>query len=410
VEDSLNEFYLTEEPADLVLQELLGVTSVTDINRRLKQLERCLEVVNHGLYLDVMDHYDKLVSGMENIHLIEQDLRDSKELAQLGRLRLQDLSSGFLDRALKIVQQQRRRLQLESLSKELQSFGEVCLQTSLKINQATEDGELYQALLLCAEATATLECVDVEKFPVYKSIWSDIEMKRGKVYLKMKDSLTSLCYKFDARLYENVLLAYTSSASFEGVKSAIHEEFMHSINRRLKDTVEDFVRLMENSSTLEALVRQIPTESFVDCLRRVAKRLSRLLYNHHLFSRWHEENDQMHLNSASGFNATKEYVTQLERLKEVLAFYGQLKTDLLRSRKHLWGKLQERFAVFVKFGNQLDIVSSADFCKALGWTNTLIEIGEDFSGETSHDLKEAVAFRCRRWFSFFHQTSWNKLA
>lgn len=410
VEQSLSELYRTEEPADLVLEELCKVSSVSEINVRLKELERCFQVVNHGLYLDVMENYDKFVSGMENIHMVDNDLRESKEMARLGRQRLKELRSVFLDRAMIIVAKQTRRLKIEGLRKELQVFGEVCLQTSLRINQATDEGELYQALLLCAEATATLNSVDVRKFPVYKKITSDVEMKRGKVFLRMKESLTQLCFKFDARLYENVLLAYTSTASFQEVNSAIHEEFMLSTSRRLKETVEEFVRLNETSVSLESLVRHIPTESYVQCMRRVAKRLSRLLYNHHLFSRWHEENDQQNLNSSDGFTTTKQFITSPERLTEVLRFYTLVKTDLLRSRKHLWAKMQEKFALFIRIGDQLDIVSSPDICKALGWANTLIEIGEDFSGESSNDLKEAVAMRCKRWFGFFHQTSWNKLA
>jgi hypothetical protein len=426
LQESVDEVYLTEDPGGLVAGELRQVTTVEQINERLRVLAKCLQAVNHGLYLDVIAHYDKFVNGMENIHLIEHHLRDSKELARRGRQRLLDLKAVFLGRALKIVETQRRRQKLEALWNELQVFGEVCLQTSLKITQAIEEGELYRALTLCSQATAKLESVNVREFQVYQQILSDLLQKQQTIRGKMLGSISQLCGEFEGRVYENLLLATSYLDSFETVKSALLKEFAICVRRCLSESVGKFTVLNEHSTSLTALVRQIPTDCFVVCFRRVARKLSRVLYNHHLFSQWHDEHDRLVAQRAV-FDRGTSPASALSGLPRsdvcqslgdfspkfqvgLQALYGQIKTELITSRKHIWADVQENIAGLFNYGDQLDILPSEDICKVLRWTDTLVQIGEDFSGSNSPALKEAVETRCRRWFKSFHSTSWNNLA
>ena len=60
-EVSINERYKGERPlSQLVAEALEEVTTPSDVEEKVAQLERMQQILTHGLSLEVMDHYDQL--------------------------------------------------------------------------------------------------------------------------------------------------------------------------------------------------------------------------------------------------------------------------------------------------------------------------------------------------------------
>lgn len=72
--------------------------------------------------------------------------------------------------------------------------------------------------------------------------------------------------------------------------------------------------------------------------------------------------------------------------------------------------MQQRLAKFLIDGNQLTFLKINEMSQVLSWFNTFIQIGEDFSGTPSNELKKAIEKKCVDYFNAFHQKTWNNLS
>lgn len=283
-----SEYWETE--SNTLKQELLNLMSIQEINDKIKQYEDYLKVTSHGLFLEVMDHYDAFLTGLDNIQKINFLLEQSKELAKNSRNDIQTMQTTLSIRYLRIVYLKNRQKKLEGLLIEIKKFEEICYAVSLNIKQAIKQGNLYEALELCNEAALKLKTIDVSKYKALAGITETAEKRKGKVYVKMQATLRELCHKFDSHLYENVLLSYMVISSFEDINKAIQAEFMNSVSRLIKESIEETV-LHIPSSSIEQMVKIIPVHFYLTAIRTILKKLTTLMYNHHLLSRWHEENE-----------------------------------------------------------------------------------------------------------------------
>jgi hypothetical protein len=289
LQNSISDDYFSPD-SNLIPAELLSMTSLQDIEHRIKTLEGSLQVTTHGLFLEVMDHYDQFLQGLGNIQLINILLDQSKTLANESREGIHTLQSELFQKYLRIVYLQQRQNRLTGLIAELNSFEEICYSLSLSIKQAIRQGSLFQALELCSQAGVKLKTLDVSKYRALNGIVEAAERRKGKVYVKMQATLRTLCHEFQSTLYENVLLSYMTIATFDDINKAIQAEFMNSVSRLSKEGIEEAVPYIPATS-IEQMVKIIPMANYMNAVRIVLKRLTSLMYNHHLLSRWHEENE-----------------------------------------------------------------------------------------------------------------------
>ena len=289
LQDFLNPEYWSTD-SNILSQEISNISSLSSINDRLKQLENYLNITSHGLFLEVMDHYDNFLNGLDNIQQINLLLEQSKELAKNSREDIQTMQSELSGKYLKIVYLQNKQFRLNGLIEELRKFEQICYAVSLNIKQAIKQGNLYEALELCNEAAGKLENIDVSKYKALTGIAEIAEKRKGKVFVKMQATLRELCHNFNSHLYENVLLSYMKITSFEDINKAIQAEFMNSVSRLIKESIEEASPYIPASS-IENMVKMIPINNYLPVLRIIFKKLTALMYNHHLLSRWHEENE-----------------------------------------------------------------------------------------------------------------------
>jgi hypothetical protein len=399
-----------EDSSQISLSELSNISSLEETMSRLTVLEQCLNVTNQGLFLEVMDHYDQFLTGLDNIQNINILLDQSQTLASESRLEVMSMQNDLKKKYLRITYLKKRHLRLEGLIKELNNFKDICYAVSLSIKEAVRSGNLFQALELCNEATDYIKTMDVSRYLALAGVLEKAEKRKGKIYVKMKASLRELCHKFDPHLYENVLLSYMTIASYEDINKAIQAEFMHSINRLIKESIETITPHLPSSS-IEQMLKMISSSNYIPSIRLIYKNLTTLMYSHHLLSRWHEENEYF-LNSVSEQNSypvTQKFMKNLKKFEEIQGFYVEIKMSLLKNRKFIWEKIQQILAKIVKESEQIQNLTQGEIRKFLSWTNIFIEIGEDFSGLTCNELRAELSSKCRRFFDNFHLTNVNRL-
>lgn len=295
--DQVKPFLLHALPSDYwdhsasqINHEISNISSLQEIDDRIQQLDHYLQITSHGLFLEVMDHYDNFLNGLDNIQQINSLLEQSKILAKNSREDAERIQEEISAKYLTVVYLKKRQERLDVLIGEVKKFEEICYAVSLNIKLAIRQGNLYEALELCNEAAVKLTTIDVSKYKALSGIVEKAEKRKGKVYVKMQSTLRELCHKFDSHLYENVLLCYMTIASFEDINKALQAEFMNSVSRLIKESIEESVPYIPSSS-IERMVKIVPSANYLLAIRTILKRLTTLMYNHHLLSRWHEENE-----------------------------------------------------------------------------------------------------------------------
>lgn len=286
---------------ELVRREISQLSEVTEIDYRIQQLENFLSCATQGIYLGVMEHHQEFrilyaVQGMENIQLISRDLNDCKKLAQQGFIELNSLKEILSLKAFKILMLKQRQINLHKLNQELGHFAKLCYASSLSIKQAIRSDELYYALQLCNQASENLPPAEVMKYKALDHHKKGIEDEKKRIYSLMKEGLCDICKSFSAKKYENILLSYITSESYQNVNivtfiQEIQTQFRDAVMKLIKQAVYESIHIDVNAKILDDIVELIPKDVYLPCLKNICKYLSNLLFNHHLICRWHEENE-----------------------------------------------------------------------------------------------------------------------
>ena len=82
--------------------------------------------------------------------------------------------------------------------------------------------------------------------------------------------------------------------------------------------------------------------------------------------------------------------------------------SLLKNRKFIWEKIQQVLSRIIKESEHINNLTQGEIRKFLSWTNTFIEIGEDFSGLNCNELRNEVAVKCKDFFEKYHSMNLNR--
>lgn len=83
--------------------------------------------------------------------------------------------------------------------------------------------------------------------------------------------------------------------------------------------------------------------------------------------------------------------------------------SLLKNRKFIWEKIQQSLARIISESDQINYFTQGEVKAFLTWTDTFIEIGEDFSGLACQELRASLAVKSKSFFKTFHLTSLGRL-
>lgn len=86
-----------------------------------------------------------------------------------------------------------------------------------------------------------------------------------------------------------------------------------------------------------------------------------------------------------------------------------MQDDLLRNRKYLWEKIQQKCAGLFDHSEQFPTLQTTEVTKILAWTDTFLQIGEDFSGAFSSNMRTAVEKKVEAYFEKVETQTWTSM-
>jgi hypothetical protein len=342
---------------------------------------------------------------------MQESIAGGSAAAKRSRELLSQVKTKVETQVLRLIRLKQRADTLARLEAEFTQFSSICYSVSLSIKQATKKGELYHALQLCKEAAAKLAHIDYKRYDVLKTVAANVEKKTAKVLQKVKARLALLCRNFDATAYENVLLASASAQDASQLALNIHSEFLTAVSSAFKQGVEQWLSAEVGRLQLQSAVHLLPVQMYPRAMQDIFKALVQFMYSNHLFSRWHFENEYVSFSLAAskGCPVTLSYVSDTDSLTRLAASYAFIQDDLLRNRKYLWEKMQQKAAHLLDQGEQWLSLQAEDISRMLVWIDAFLQIGEDFSGAFSTELRDAVKIKVSQYFDRMQSQQWSSL-
>lgn len=83
--------------------------------------------------------------------------------------------------------------------------------------------------------------------------------------------------------------------------------------------------------------------------------------------------------------------------------------SLLKNRKFIWEKIQQNLAKIIVESDQINYYTQGEVKAFLTWTDTFIEIGEDFSGLACQELRASLSVKTKSFFKTFHLANLGRL-
>lgn len=83
--------------------------------------------------------------------------------------------------------------------------------------------------------------------------------------------------------------------------------------------------------------------------------------------------------------------------------------NLLKNRKFIWEKIQQNLAKIISESEQINYFTQGEIRVFLSWTDTFIEIGEDFSGLACQELRTSLILKSKSFFRNFHLLNLSQL-
>ncbi|CAJ1401443.1 unnamed protein product [Effrenium voratum] len=172
--------------------------------------EEWFDDINVTLSQQVMQNYNKFVTGMQMVQSVETELSLIGVLVKNGRRKLQTHDQGITRGSMQITRQHLRRQRLKELLamlEDLQSIVEIdaCLRESI------DEGRYAEAIVQHSVLHDALASTQYRRFPGLVELQQRMGDHLALVQQKLSDALRAAAVSadFQAELYEEILKAYS---------------------------------------------------------------------------------------------------------------------------------------------------------------------------------------------------------
>lgn len=432
----LDDGYFTQsfDPVSYELQQLDNDANQEQIDATVEKLASALEVVSRKLKRHVVQNQKMLIEGINNVALVEDDLKAAFLVTKSIRSALK-FSAENVQRFIRVTEQTKRKqgyMEMLDVCTKLQKAKD--LQKSLKAAQ--EEEHYGEAILLCVECFQGVESLG--HLEVSQELAGTVQRLYYETLQRLDAALQQVCGEFDAEKYGKVLEGYmlqgaTSQQLSEKVISCFKEQIHQQAMKVLRSVMLTKPRLVEvlSASSLEGsfaeLCKSLPVDLLRPCLLRLMDVLFDIIQSYQLMSMWHEAGlkqaylleakekpeqasseprpDEAGPEAQSGTSpdhggavtemekVMKEYLqsvcTALDACKsEVWEFAGRKVRELLASPRYFKGE---------------------DFLQVVEWGLKFVGVGETFVGSMT-DLRSEVVAVCSKFFESYHRSNLESLS
>ncbi|KYQ91213.1 hypothetical protein DLAC_08139 [Tieghemostelium lacteum] len=357
------------------------------LDKNINSFSRSMDYVNSKIYNRVRKNYTEFVHGMSQIHEVGQELQRSTVMVASGRRTLTQTKKNLTSSAFMVMSKYSKRNILQKMYYDLSQIkGIVTLETLLK--QTLSDGDYPATIKLY------LECRSVIAQQMHYSCIPELDSNLQEIYEVVQQRLDkdffNSCRSFDAETYQRVFQAYKLLGRASNIHDKLQQYFVDPIEPETRNIVYSHVLLSEESlknpeifkgMSYKELCKALKDQDFVNCLLGVFEYLCDVMTSLHLMNQFHEENP----------------------INEESKVFQDIKSALSRFKKSIWDIMQKQVTYLLE-PRKLTNFKIDDFLLVLNSVNKISEIGEEFSGNPSHHLKQSIINQSKSYFDSLHRS------
>lgn len=379
------------DPGRYVLER--APSDCTAIEEMFVRLKRQQQVVsNKALHL-ISQKRDQCDREFKEITTVQQDLNNTITTCRLGRQKLKSAKTNLTTSTFGILANFRKRQIVQGLLRSLNLISHL-RQAEEEVQTLVRNREYDAAITLVLEGQKA--AADHRHFKCVVALTQRLQDTLNLAEEQLDGVLASVCYKFDAETYTKLQRAYSLLDKTQVAMDQLHMHFASAINISALEALKSHQREpVEPGShdhvNLKDLCANVRETSVVVCLLDLCDRLWAVMLSYHCVVEWHARQDateSLQINgSASEFeaNVNKEYVRQ------------KLKNGLTR----IWHDVQSKVSTFL-IQSGLPQYPFEKFVQVLGILKRLIEVAEEFCGDTSDSLQTFIKSHSLTYLKSYH--------
>ncbi|GIL58297.1 hypothetical protein Vafri_13375 [Volvox africanus] len=403
------------DPVAYELSKLTDSDNQAHIDELVERLTQGVETVSGRLSRHVNKKRDVLLTGIDRVAEVEDDLKAAFLISRSSRATLK-AAAEEVQRNMRVVGQTRRKQSFMELMEVISKIKRARdLQHSLKKSQ--EIGEYGDAIMTCVQCFQGLE--SLTQLTVSGELRATVQRLYLDTLRRMDTALTNICAEFDPEKYAKLLEGYL----LQGIDSkALADKVLQCFKDSIYDVTTRVVRsllltkpkladrLAAGASATSALqlgysemLRAMPPDLLRPCLLRLLETVFDVLASYHVMSQWHvlavQKESQMAA-AAQGMEAED------RRAQTATAAFLSAVNDVLKvSRAEVLDTAGRRMKDLLAMDN---LFKGEDFLQVVEWCGKFSAMGEAFLGGPT-ELRPQMMALCARFLGAYHRSNLESL-
>ncbi|XP_054168215.1 syndetin-like [Oppia nitens] len=403
--EDITDPYMAEQ---LIFDDLPKELNLSYLIEQKTKLKKQLIVVSKKVSDLILKNETKYKTELERVTKLQTGLSDAIKVCTSGRKQLDCSKCKFTCVGLGIVASYRRREVLKSLLKALQTI-KTLQETDVRLRELLEDDEDYtgaiQLYLECHKVVSSLKhynCIS----ELNTKLQDTLEMTEEQIDV----ALSKMCLTFNKDVYIKIMCAYNLLGKIQTAMDQLVMHFAGAIHNKAFSIVLGYVELFANNTNANTnaqnyhkrqyneLCKCLTTDSFLACLTDLCKALWDIMSNYYRILLFHRED-------VTAFSDNIVYNIGAENIEFDKEFVIQ---KLEHGLGRIWQDVQQKVRILIQNHN-LAFHNFDEFIKILGVTEKMIEIGEEFCGNTSEDIQNSIHKQTINYFQNYHKSCMSEL-
>ncbi|KAF2077128.1 hypothetical protein CYY_001575 [Polysphondylium violaceum] len=356
------------------------------LDKNVNQFSRSMDYVNSKLYNRVRKNYTEFVQGMSQIHEIGVELQRSTVMCSNGRRTLAQTKRNLTTTAFVIMSKYSKRNLLQHMYVDLSQIKDIVTLERL-LKQTLSDGDYPATIKLYLECRNTI--TQHMHYRCVPELDSNLKQIYNVVQERIDKDFFNSCREFNSTTYQRVFQAYKLLGRADRILEKLQDYFVDPIEPETRNIVYAHVLLSEENAinpekfkglSFKDLCGELKDDHFVNCLLAVFEYLCDVMTSLYLMNQFHLDND----------------------IQEESKIFADINSALTRFKNTIWDTMQRQVSQLLE-PRKLSNFKIDDFLLVLNSVTKISEIGEEFSGTPSHNLRKSIDNQSKSYFETLHR-------
>lgn len=364
---------LPDDPSPQIIEKLLDETSV-ELNQK-----------NIEMNSKLLSQQTAMANAQLQIQELAEIVKQTKQVCTTTKDNVKDAKIYLATGNLNIMSLYQKREQYIALENDVQNLKKL-LTLRMEIATTMKEGDYHKVIIQCINCSNLLK--EYSSLECLEGIPMNVNHQLIQVKKMLEIALGELCRPpFKEDLFLKVIKALRLTKKSNSVLRRITSNFQKYIDSATRSTVISHVIDLDNSEEIKTmkfkdLITFLKEDNFSSCFSLILYQMSEIMYLTY----------QM-------IESCKSQITLLGNTNGI--YYCELLEGLKQNKKTLWDKMERNTTAFC-VPNRLRAFKLDNFLLLLDSLNVFVNIGEQFSGDTSHRLRGFIVQLSTAFYEKFH--------